>query len=280
MATLVATPRSRALGFGLRAARTARNLSLRQLGRMIGVRAQELSHWEAGTRVPKVEQVALLLGALRVDPVERKRLLEVASNAREPNWLERTVPGISPAVSTYAEYERSATEMVNWEPFVVPGLLQTPGYAEAILAGHRLPPGVIEQQVAIRLQRREVLTQRDPLVLRLFLGEEAFRGRLADPAVLAEQFRLLARAAQRRNITIRVVPAGGGYHPGLYGHFVIFDFAQLPSVVHIEHIRGSAHVYDGDHVVAYRAAVEAMSALALSEQESLALIQGVIAELE
>lgn len=280
MAVLVATPRSRALGFGLRAARQARNLGLRQLARLAGLVAQDLSHWESGTRVPKIEQVALLLGALRVEPVERKRLLELARNAREPNWLERTVPGISPAVSTYAEYERTATEMVNWEPFVVPGLLQTPGYAETILAAARLPPGVVEQQVSVRLRRREVLTRRNPLVLKVFLGEEAFHQRIAEPAVLAEQFRLLAWAAQRRNITIRVVPAGGGYHPGLYGHFVIFDFAQLPSVVHIEHIRGSAHVYDGDHVAAYRTVAEAMSALALGEQESLALIQGVIAELE
>ncbi|MFB9685849.1 helix-turn-helix domain-containing protein [Amycolatopsis plumensis] len=280
MATLVATPRSRALGFGLRTAREARKLGVRELARLVGMVAQDLSHWESGTRVPKIEQVALLLGALRVEPVERKRLLELARNAREPNWLERTVPGISPAVSTYAEYERSATEMVNWEPFVVPGLLQTPGYAEAILAANRLPPGVIEQQIAIRLRRREVLTRRNPLVLKLFLGEEAFRQRIAEPAVLAEQFRWLLRAAQPRNVTIRVVPVGAGYHPGLYGHFVIFDFADLPSVVHIEHIRGSAHVYDGDHVAAYRSAVEAMSVLALSEQESLALIQGVITELE
>ncbi|WP_410564216.1 helix-turn-helix domain-containing protein [Amycolatopsis sp. cmx-4-61] len=280
MATLVATPRSRALGFGIRAARKSRSLGVRELARLAEVSAQELSHWESGTRVPQIEQVALLLGALRLEPIERERLLELARNAREPNWLERTVPGISPAVSTYAEYERTATEMVNWEPFVVPGLLQTPGYAEAILTANRLPPGVVEQQVAVRLRKRELLTRRNPLVLKLFLGEEAFRRPIAGPAVLAEQFRWLLRAAQPRNITIRVVPAGAGYHPGLYGHFVIFDFAHLPSVVHIEHIRGSAHVYDGDHVAAYRAAADALSALALDEQESFAFIQGVITELE
>ncbi|WIX93570.1 helix-turn-helix transcriptional regulator [Amycolatopsis sp. DG1A-15b] len=58
MATLVATPRSRALGFGIRAARKARNLGVRELARLAGVVAQDLSHWESGTRVPKIEQVA------------------------------------------------------------------------------------------------------------------------------------------------------------------------------------------------------------------------------
>ncbi|MFF1613491.1 helix-turn-helix domain-containing protein [Amycolatopsis sp. NPDC058278] len=51
MATLVATPRSRALGFGLRTARKARNLGVRELARLAGVVAQDLSHWESGTRV-------------------------------------------------------------------------------------------------------------------------------------------------------------------------------------------------------------------------------------
>jgi transcriptional regulator with XRE-family HTH domain len=280
MAALVATPRSRALGFGLRAMRTARGLGLRELARVVDVAPQVLSHWESGTRVPRAEQVGLLLGAMRVEPVERERLLELAECAKEPNWLERTVPGVSPALSTYVEYERTATEMVDWEPFVVPGLLQVPGYAEAILESHRLPPRMVEQEVAIRLRRREVLTRRDPLVLQLFLGEEALRRPIAGPAVMAEQLRLLVRAAQPRTSSIRVVPADAAYHPGLFGHFVIFGFAHLPPVVHIEHLRGSSHVYDGDQVAAFRAATQTLSGLALGERESLALIQGVIAELE
>ncbi len=253
---------------------------MRELARMVGVAPQVLSHWESGLRVPKIEQVGLLMGALRVEPVERGRLLELAECAKEPNWLERTVPGVSPALSTYVEYERTATAMINWEPFVVPGLLQVPGYAEAILESHRLPPRMVEQQVAVRLRRREVLTRPDPLVLKLFLGEEAIRRSIAEPAVMAEQLRLLVRAAQPRTSSIRVVPADVGYHPGLFGQFVIFDFAHLPPVVHIEHLRGSAHVYDEEQVAAFRAAAEALSDLALSERESLELIQGVIAELE
>ncbi|MFJ7211960.1 Scr1 family TA system antitoxin-like transcriptional regulator [Amycolatopsis sp. NPDC098790] len=280
MATLVATPRSRALGFGLRHAREARGLGVRELARLAQVVAQDVSSWESGLRVPKLEQLGVLFGALRVAPPERARLVELARNAREPNWLERSMPGISPALSTYVEYERTATEMVNWEPLLVPGLLQAPGYAEAIMRAHRLPPRMVEREVAIRLRRREVLTRHDPLVLKLFLGEEALRRSIADPAAMAEQLRLLVRAAQPRTSSIRVVPANVGYHPGQAGHFVIFDFAHLPSVVHIEHLRGSAHLYDGDHVAAFRAAAETLSDLALSEQESLALIQGVITGLE
>jgi hypothetical protein len=139
---------------------------------------------------------------------------------------------------------------------------------------------MVEREVAVRLRRREVLTRRDPLMLKLFLGEEALRRLITDPAVMAEQLRLLVRAAQPRTSSIRVVPADAGYHPGLFGQFVIFDFALLPPVVHIEYLRGSAHVYDEGQVAAFRAAAGTLSDLALSEQESLALIQGVIAEME
>src|SRR3954451_23523442 len=127
MATPFATPRARALGFGLRACRTDRDLGVRELARLIGVLPQELSNWEYGKGIPKVEQVALLLGVLVVEPGERARLLELAKNAREPSWLEKMVPDVEPIVSTYAEYERDATAIFAWQPLLVPGLLQSDG---------------------------------------------------------------------------------------------------------------------------------------------------------
>ncbi|MEV6449197.1 helix-turn-helix transcriptional regulator [Amycolatopsis sp. NPDC051716] len=54
----IATPRSRALGFGLRKARKARGYGLRELARATGVHAAELSNWELGLRVPRIEEVA------------------------------------------------------------------------------------------------------------------------------------------------------------------------------------------------------------------------------
>src|SRR5690242_13343929 len=125
MAAPFATPRARALGFGLRTCREARDLGVRQLARMIGVHAQELSNWEYGKRIPKVEQVALLMGALAVETGERKRLLELARTAHEPSWLEKAVPGVAAGAATYAEHERDAVELFDWEPSVIPGLFQT-----------------------------------------------------------------------------------------------------------------------------------------------------------
>ncbi|WP_103336406.1 helix-turn-helix domain-containing protein [Amycolatopsis sp. CA-126428] len=280
MATLVATPRSRALGFGIRAARKARNLGVRELARLAGVVAQDLSHWESGTRVPKIEQVALLLGALRVEPAERKRLLELARNAREPNWLEHSIPGISPRLSAFIEYERTASAIFAWEPLLIPGLLQTPEYVRTILAAAGRSRAEEELRIKVRLMRQEVLTGRDPSPYTALLAETALRQRRGGAEIMAPQLRHLAELAQRRNVSLRVLPDNEDFHPGLNGSFVIFDYADLPPIVFLEQYRGSAYLYDEQQVADYRAAQRAMAALALSEQESCALIREVIADLE
>jgi hypothetical protein len=242
--------------------------------------AQDLSHWESGTRVPKIEQVALLLGALRVEPAERKRLLELARNAREPNWLEHSIPGISPRLSAFIEYERTASAIFAWEPLLIPGLLQTPDYVRTILAAAGRPRAEEELRIKVRLMRQEVLTGRDPSPYTALLAETALRQRRGGAEIMAPQLRHLAELAQRRNVSLRVLPDNEDFHPGLNGSFVIFDFADLPPIVFLEQYRGSAYLYDEQQVADYRAAQRAMAALALSEQESCALVREVIADLE
>lgn len=270
------------MGFGLRTARVARGLGMRELARMVDVRPQELSHWEIGTRVPKIAQVGLLLGALRVEPVERQRLLELAEYAREPNWLERSIPGISPRLSAFIEYERTASAIFAWEPLLIPGLLQTPEYAWAILGtgGRQRAETELRLRLKVRLLRQEVLTGRDPSPYTVFLGEAVLRQRLGGREIMVPQLKYVSELAKRRNISLRILPEGEEFHPGLNGSFVIFDFADLPPIIFLEQYRGSAYLYDEQQVADYQAAQRAMAALTLSEQESFALLGEVIADLE
>ncbi len=253
---------------------------MRELARMVDVRPQELSHWEIGTRVPKIAQVGLLLGALRVEPVERARLLELAEYAREPNWLEHSIPGISPKLSAFIEYERTASAIFAWEPLLIPGLLQTPDYVRTILAAAGRPRAEEELRIKVRLLRQEVLTGRNPSPYTVFLAETALRQRRGGPEIMAPQLRHLDEMAQRRNVSLRVLPDNEEFHPGLNGSFVIFDFADLPPIVFLEQYRGSAYLYDEQQVADYQAAQRMMAALALNEQDSCALVREVITDLE
>ncbi|WIY02022.1 helix-turn-helix transcriptional regulator [Amycolatopsis mongoliensis] len=260
----------------MKRARLARSLKVRELGRLTGLLPQNISNWENGKRVPKIEELATILGALRVEAAERARLYDLARNASESNWLEQYGPGMA----AFAEYERSASAVAQWSPGLVPGLLQTPAYIRALFAATSRSPADMEKQVMFRLARREQLTGRRSLPYQAVLGESALRHNIGGPSAMAEQLRHLLAASRARNVSLRVLPDKSGYHPGLYGPFVLFDFEDLPPIVYLEHYRGNGYVYNRDHVADYRAAIESLSALALSEPESERLIQGVLAELE
>lgn len=252
---------------------------MRQLARKIGVHAQELSNWEYGKRIPKVEHVALLMGVLVVEPAERKRLIELARMAHEPSWLEKEVPGVTPGAATYAEHEREATAVFDWEPTLIPGLLQTPDYCRAMLGAWDLSPERIEKVVQARVARRQVLTRYRPLDYHVLVGESALRSEVGGKQVMAEQLRHLREASLRRNIRLQVLPVRVGVHAGLHNNFALLDFEALPPIVFVELFQASAYLYDADQVAAYRAAAKTMAALAMDERESGEFIGEVIADL-
>lgn len=103
-----ATPRARALGFGMKRAGPARNLKVRELGRSTEMLPQNISGWENGRRVPKLEELATIIGVLRVGPGERARLFNLARTATEPNWLDQHELDGSARLANYVEYERAA----------------------------------------------------------------------------------------------------------------------------------------------------------------------------
>ncbi|WP_329044343.1 helix-turn-helix transcriptional regulator [Amycolatopsis sp. NBC_01488] len=274
-----ATPRARALGFGMKKARLARNLKVRELGRLTDLLPQNISNWENGRRVPKIEELAMILGALRVGPAERARLFNLARYANDPNWLHQAVLDGPTMLTTYVSYEQAAAGMAGWSPALVPGMLQTPAYTRAIFAGTAHPRSHVENVVMVRLARREMLIGRNPLPCRLLVGEAALHQNIGGPAVMAEQLRYLCSRMQLRNVSVRIVPDGIGYHPGHYGPFIIFDYADLPPIVYLEHYRSNGYLYDDPNVADYRKAIETLSSLALSHQDSAQLIEAVIAEL-
>ena len=274
----IATPRSRALGFGLRKARKARGYGLRELARATGVHAAELSNWELGLRVPKIEEVALLLGQLRVLGEERDRLFELARTAREPNWAEKEMPDAPAILTSLAEYERTAAAIFSWQPMLVHGLLQTPDYARAILARGGTPPQLIEQRLRVRMIRQAALREYRAPECSILLGEAALRQPVGGTETLVEQLRHLLDVPRR--IEVRVVPSGGDYHPGLNGSFSVFEYADLPAIVFLDQYRGSAYLYDEDQVADYKSAAKTMASLALSVADSRAFIEGVATGLE
>ena len=88
----------------------------------------------------------------------------------------------------------------------------------------------LSPRIVLIVGSRELLTGRNPMPCRVFLAEAVLRQNIGGPTVMVEQLRYLRSRMQLRNVSVRIVPNSIGYHPGLYGPFILFDYADLPPI--------------------------------------------------
>ncbi|MBB5155607.1 transcriptional regulator with XRE-family HTH domain [Saccharopolyspora phatthalungensis] len=280
MAAIAGTPRARALSAALREARMASGVGQRELARQLSLSNTQLSHWENGHRVPNVEQVAMILAAIRVSADERERILDLARNVDEPNWLTVGMNGIPQQLAGAVECERSASAITEWTPMVVPGLLQTPDYSRAIMQASGLDHKDIDLRVMVRIGRSEVITRNDPVHFNGLISEAVLHEPIGSPNVMVNQLLHLVKMSSRPNVSIRVVPLRVGWHPGWSGPFVLYDFPDAPPVVHFEHYSSGAFVPTEHDVSEYRKAVDKFHEIAINPAASAELIEKIAKEME
>lgn len=274
------TPRIRTLGASLHEARLGAHFSLRELARRIGVNPSLVSHWERGSRVPSVEDVAGVLGALGVVGEEKRRILNLARGSAEQGWIAYGRPGTPNQLTCVVACEKAASSLVEWSPLGIPGLLQTSDYARALLESTGLAADEVERRVGIRMERRRVIVGAGALPFEALIGEAALRDTLGTPSTMAGQLRALAALSARPTITIRVVPSAIGWHQGLAGRFILYDIRDSQPVVYFEHLSSGAFVADDYDVRQYRAAIEGLHRVALSAADSAALVAELAEEIE
>lgn len=275
-----AAPRARALAGALRQAREAAKVSVREVARRLGIAHSVVSYWETSKRVPRLEDVASYLTAISVTGDEREAILALGRHAADQDWLTVGIPGISQQLAGTMECERAAAAITDWSPHIVTGLLQTSDYARAVIDDGTLPAGEVEARVLVRMGRRDVIMRSNPVRLTAFLGEAALHEMIGGPRVMADQLRHLIKAAESDTITIQVVRSSQGWHPGLEGQFVLYDFDGAPSIVLLAHHRTGAFVVEPDDVADYKTAVDKIHQLAMSPADSLTLITQTAHELE
>jgi transcriptional regulator with XRE-family HTH domain len=139
----------------------------------------------------------------------------------------------------FAAYETEATALYVFEHSLIPGLLQTPDYARAVLATRpNTTEAEIDNLVAARLARQVILTRDDPPapLLWALIDEGVLYRQVAPAKVMDGQLMYLVEMSRRPNVTIQVVPYSAGGHTGLLGAFTIADLAGLPGTVNVEDI--------------------------------------------
>lgn len=139
------------------------------------------------------------------------------------------------AFRPFAEHEAAAVALRWYEHALVPGLLQTEAMARAVLSTRpNTSDEDIEELVAARMARQEILDREDPPLLYVLIDEGVLHRPVAEPGVMRDQLFHLAEMSRRPNITIQVVPYTAGGHSGLLGAFIIAEMGDAPGIVFLE----------------------------------------------
>jgi hypothetical protein len=251
------------------------------VGAALGISASKISRIETGRIGLQADEVAALLGFYQVAKPLREELLELVRRAAEPGWWQVQGSRLPELWQELIDFERSATAITNYEPLVVPGLLQTADYAGALFhaADPALSDDEVETLVAARAARQALLGRAHPPRLLVLLEEGVLRRVVGDAGLMRRQVRHLEDAVTRPNVTVQVVPTSAGAHPGLEGPFVILEFDGDPTLVHLETRRGSAFLEEDDDIAATMLALQHLQQIALSPEDTLDLLAEIAREL-
>jgi hypothetical protein len=272
------------LGAHLRRMREDAGISRGDAGWAIRGSESKISRLELGKVGFKPRDVDDLLTLYRMNDVEeRERLLDLAQQANNPGWWQRYDDLTPNWFHPYLGLEVAAAMIRTFESQFIPGLLQTPGYARAVMQlGHSespLPQAEVERLVTLRVERQAVITRTlKPLRLWAVVDEAVLRRGVGEPGVLREQLEHLLEVSRRPNVTLQIIP----FHKGLYaatgGAFSILRFAEadLPDVVYIEHLTSAVYLDKREDLDKYVITMDALSISAGTPRETEELLKDII----
>ncbi|MFD5471219.1 helix-turn-helix domain-containing protein [Streptomyces sp. NPDC127105] len=275
------TVRRRRLGQELRKLRENRGMTAEEVAERLLVSQSKISRLENGRRSISQRDVRDLCGVYEVEDHRIvDSLMQMAKDSRQQGWWHSF--GDIP-YSVYIGLETDAASLRIYDPQVVPGLLQTRQYAEALIAG-ALPetaPVDIEKRVQVRMRRQErISAAENPLRLWTVLDEAALRRVVGSPALMREQLEHLVEQTRLPHVTVQVIPFEMGAHPGLNGQYAILEFPDTAdsSVVYIEGVTSDLYLEKANDVQKYSVMYEHLRAQALNVEQSRQFIANIAKE--
>jgi transcriptional regulator with XRE-family HTH domain len=217
------TPRQ-VFGAMLRYYRERAGLTRAELARQVSKSVSLIQAIELGQRAATADVTEDLERVLPADGALTRLREEIGDGLgyqAYPSWFQEWLVS-----------EQEARRLRWFEPLLVPGLLQTEDYARAVFrARFGITDEEIDEQVAARLKRQEILVRSEPPALWVILDESVLRRPVGGRHVMREQVRHLIEAAQCPHVSIHVISASAGAHRGLWaGAFIVADFDEAPAV--------------------------------------------------
>jgi transcriptional regulator with XRE-family HTH domain len=258
--------------------REDRGLSCADVGRTLGVSASKISRIETGNSGLQVDDVAALLGFYQVPSTKRQALLDLLKRNESKGWWERQA-GLPHLWRALIDFENKATSIQNYQPMIIPGLLQTAEYSAAMIRGTDagLSDAELDNLVASRMARQTLLTRSTAPRFLAVIHEVALRLPVGGPAVMSRQLKQLLSLSERPNVDLRVVPVDVSSTTALRGPFMILEFAHEPDLVFVENHDTGLFLDDRGELATYRLALHNLLAVSLPVAASAELVASLIA---
>ncbi|NEB03218.1 helix-turn-helix transcriptional regulator [Streptomyces sp. SID13726] len=257
-------------GTELKRRREAAGFTQEELSMRAVMSRTHIAHIEAGRRRPDVED------ARRLDQV-----LETGG------FFENFLPAldgrrVAEHFAEALEFEGRATEIREYAPKLVPGILQTPAYAREVLSSGASPRSDEERDklLVTRLERARILDDFHSPKVWILLDEAVLRRPIGGPEVMCEQLRHIATLGESNRIRVHVLPFSVGYHALMEGFVSLMWFEDLPPLAYAEGLKSGRILELPSVVRECQVSYDHALGDALSHRNSLALIKSVAEDYE
>jgi transcriptional regulator with XRE-family HTH domain len=271
------TVRRRELGARLRTLRNEHGLTVEQVAEELLCSPSKVSRMETGQRGVTARDIRDLARLYDLDDAQQQQLTNLAAEGKQRAWWQP----FALRYGTYVGLEAEASLIRDFGLGLIPGLLQTPDYARAVLHA-TVPhhnPSEIEHLVEARMARQErALSGHGPPDLYAILDISVLYRIVGGRAVMRRQLERLLEVSQLPHIKVRVIPYEAGVLPVATNKFIILNFARpgLSDVVFLEGVTGDLYLDRSEDIELYNIAFQELEYLAASTGDTRAIIAALI----
>lgn len=258
-------------------------MSCAEAGKAVGWSESKVSRIETGRTGIRQPDLERLLDLYSVAGEERAALLALGRQASHRGWWHSYGDALPGWFEDFVGLEDGASAKLIYENQLIPGLMQTPEYATAIIRAAQpwVDDDEVERQVTARMTRQALLTSADPLRVWAVLDEAVLRRKVGGPAVMRAQLERLSALSALPNVTLQVLPFDAGAHASMGTAFGLLQFPEPgdPPIIYIENHTSSQYLESAADVQRYTLVFDHLRASALSPEASADFIGQVAASM-
>ncbi|MEU6086700.1 helix-turn-helix transcriptional regulator [Streptomyces sp. NPDC047085] len=261
----------RTFGAVVQALREHAGLSRAEFAELVQFSKHTVESVELGRRMPdesfveRAEEVLGNTGALR----------------KAAKFLTRGEAGLAAWFRRWAKLEKVAVSLCTYECRLVPGMLQSEGYARAVFDNSipLLSDDQMEAQVAARLERQKVLYERAHVPFTFIMEEHVLRRRLGGTEVMRGLLAHVLKLSALRNVTLQIMPVDTEFHGCLDGPVWLLETPKGQRFAYSEGQQNGRLISDVKEVSLLCQRYDTLRSQALNPTESRGLLERLQGEL-